>query len=97
MKKGNRTKLLVKRMPIIKAREEEFSVELTKNILDYFGFGSTDEAILEYLEKQYLSKGPQIADTTEYSKYPYSIKSASLIYMLLRNGANPLKIVEILP
>lgn len=89
MKKVNRAKLLVKKMPIIKAREEEFSVELTKNILDYFDNSLTDEALFEHLEKRYLCKGPQIVDTTEYSKYPYSIKSASLIHLLLRYGVDP--------
>lgn len=86
MKKVNGTTLLAKRMPIIKTREAELSVELTKHILDYCGISSTDEAILEYLEKRYLCKASLIADTTEYSKYPYSIKSAYLINMLLWKG-----------
>lgn len=97
MKKVNGAKLLVKRMPIIKAREEEFSVELTKSILAYFDNNSTGEILFEHLVTRYLCKGPQIVDTTKYSKYPYSIKSASLIHMLLRFGVDPQKIVEILP
>jgi hypothetical protein len=65
------------------------SVERVSKILNHFDIAFTENAVLGYLQRGQLEKGPRIdiGYHSRFSKYNYSVDSESLVKFLLERGA----------